>query len=98
MLAALVGCPGGLQLLKQSTKISSQCRPFCFQLPPCNPYDGPSRGLKFPISLPIGLEGGSGSVRLAPIQLDDQPLLAPEAIDLDDAAIELDKDVGYGVR
>jgi hypothetical protein len=54
------------------------------ELAPSDSHDPPPIRLQQPIALSVPLERPPGSVRRPPVQLDDQPLLRPKAIDFEE--------------
>ena len=53
------------------------------ELPPGDADRPPARHLKAAIACPVTLEGGVGGVDGAAVELEREPLGAPEAVDLD---------------
>src|SRR5829696_3526681 len=64
------------------------------KLPPGDPDHAPARGLEPPIARTVELEGVRGRVAGVAVQLDDQPLLGPQAVDL----VALDHHIGLRTR
>jgi hypothetical protein len=65
-------------------------------LPPCDPDDAVARGLEDAVAGSVGLEGLLCVVYRAPVELHDDPLRTPQAVDLIPNAFDLDMGVGLG--
>jgi hypothetical protein len=55
-------------------------------------------GIEHPVPLAVALEGGGGGMPGTPVELDDEPLLAPEAVALDPCSPDQEVGVGLGRR
>jgi hypothetical protein len=64
------------------------------ELTPGNPDHPPARCLEAPVAGSVLLEGGCRVVESSTVELDDEALVRPSAVDL----VALDADVGFRVR
>ncbi len=81
--------PSGAQMTAQAEKHPQVGRDrlrFVAQLTPGDPHRPPALGEQDPVAFAVRLKGAAGSRERPPVELDDQPLLVPEAVDLEEAA------------
>ena len=80
--------PGPLFRAACPRRSASDRRRVVAQLPPGDPHHPPAVGQQQPVASPDPSRRPAGPVDRAAVELDDQPLLRPEAIDLEESPCE----------
>lgn len=81
---------------QQPAQISHHGRRIVAQLPPGDPYDAPPVYLQKPVLFTISFRGAPRPVHESTIELDGQPLLTPEAVNLEEAIA--DREINVSLR
>jgi hypothetical protein len=79
-------------------KVGNHSGGIVAQLPPRNPCHPPPLDEQQPVALSILLKGKVRAMRFPPIELNDQPLLGPEAIDLEESTLNREVRIASRLR